>query len=167
MLALDFIQLLRDIGGLLRAACWFTTPSSEPGGGKTLGDSPDDDSISNPLSSTLCFTDSSSQSVSSSVLPLRTALPTSGHGPPRLRPSLEHFYRCHTWYLFTFPRSTVKKLLARNLYTCTVVVLENQSLWTNFYSTYLIRLLTALGLFFLQICRRLVLCFGLNSCWNT
>lgn len=30
----------------------------------------------------------------------------------------------------------------------TVVVLENQSLWTNFYSTYLIRLLTALGLSF-------------------
>lgn len=95
MLALGFHTVIEGhdviIGALLRAACWFTTPSSEPGGGKTLGDSPDDDSISNPLSSTLCFTDSSSQSVSSSVLTLRTVLPTSGHGPPRLRPCLVFF----------------------------------------------------------------------------
>lgn len=74
MLALGFHTVIEGhdviLGALLRAACWFTTPSSDPGDGKTLGDSPDDDSISNPLSSTLCFTDSSSQSVSSSVLTL-------------------------------------------------------------------------------------------------
>lgn len=74
MLALVFHTVIEGhdviIGALLRATCWFTTPSSDPDGGKALRDSPDDDSISKPLSSTLCFTDSSSQSVSSSVLTL-------------------------------------------------------------------------------------------------
>lgn len=131
MLALGFHTVIEGhdvfIGALLRAACWFTTPSSEPDGGKTLGDSPDDDSISNPLSSTLCFTDSSSQSVSSSVLtllqyfllPVTDLLNCDLHWNTSIDPILDissHF------------QDLPSSCLHGTCILCTVVVLDNQSL---------------------------------------